>query len=156
LLVALLLPILATAGLIIRAELHLHGRQWQFPIRGYDPRDMLRGHYLTYRIDWDHDSSSQNSCWDCCVCLKKTRSDQTARRTPCAYATDCDVKLSSDQEQALSRFYIPEDKAQKLDQAVRARRASVILIEKRGQLSLKELLVDGQPWQDFTQMEDQP
>jgi uncharacterized membrane-anchored protein len=51
-------------------------------------------------------------------------------------------------------LYIPEDKAQKLEQAVRRGLGSVVLVEKRGQLSLKELLVDGQPWQDFAETED--
>jgi uncharacterized membrane-anchored protein len=155
LLAALLLPILAIGAMIIRSEAHLQGREWRFPIGGYYPRDLLRGHYLTFRIAWDRDSSSQNSCWDCCICLKETGSEQTARRTPCAYATDCDVKLSPQEEQALSRFYVPEDEAQKLDQVVRLGRGSVVLVEKRGQLTLKELLVDGQPWQDFAQTEDQ-
>ena len=65
------------------------------------------------------------------------------------------MKLSPQEEQALSRFYVPEDEAQKLDQVVRLGRGSVVLVEKRGQLTLKELLVDGQPWQDFAQTEDQ-
>ncbi len=28
------------------------GTDWIVPIRGYDPRDLLRGHYITYRYDW--------------------------------------------------------------------------------------------------------
>jgi GDYXXLXY protein len=25
---------------------------WNVPIKGYDPRDLLRGHYIQYRYDW--------------------------------------------------------------------------------------------------------
>lgn len=28
------------------------GAEWLVPIRGYDPRDLLRGHYIQYRYDW--------------------------------------------------------------------------------------------------------
>lgn len=28
------------------------GTDWEVPIMGYDPRDLLRGHYVTYRYDW--------------------------------------------------------------------------------------------------------
>ncbi len=28
------------------------GTDWTVPIRGYDPRDLLRGHYVTYQYDW--------------------------------------------------------------------------------------------------------
>lgn len=28
------------------------GVEWEVPIAGYDPRDLLRGHYVLYRYDW--------------------------------------------------------------------------------------------------------
>lgn len=28
------------------------GVEWEVPIAGYDPRDLLRGHYVIYRYDW--------------------------------------------------------------------------------------------------------
>jgi hypothetical protein len=28
------------------------GTEWEVPIAGYDPRDLLRGHYVIYRYDW--------------------------------------------------------------------------------------------------------
>lgn len=28
------------------------GQEWLIPIRGYDPRDLLRGHYVQYAYDW--------------------------------------------------------------------------------------------------------
>jgi hypothetical protein len=28
------------------------GTDWDVPIMGYDPRDLLRGHYITYQYDW--------------------------------------------------------------------------------------------------------
>lgn len=28
------------------------GQEWLVPIAGYDPRDLLRGHYVQYRYEW--------------------------------------------------------------------------------------------------------
>jgi hypothetical protein len=50
---ALMLPIAALA--ISWAVTHhqaQQGQDWLVPIQGYDPRDLLRGHYVQYRYDW--------------------------------------------------------------------------------------------------------
>lgn len=50
---ALALPLIglgATWGWThVRAQ---EGIEWDVPIEGYDPRDLLRGHYIVYRYDW--------------------------------------------------------------------------------------------------------
>ncbi|MES2055406.1 MAG: GDYXXLXY domain-containing protein [Pseudomonadota bacterium] len=50
---ALLLP-LAALGYSWASTYWLaqQGQEWLIPIRGYDPRDLLRGHYIRYRYDW--------------------------------------------------------------------------------------------------------
>ncbi|WP_420142969.1 GDYXXLXY domain-containing protein [Sphingobium sp.] len=50
---ALLLPvaILAASWATIHRQSQ-QGQEWLVPIRGYDPRDLLRGHYVQYRYDW--------------------------------------------------------------------------------------------------------
>ena len=49
----LVLPILGLGGLWgwsdFKAE---QGTDWLVPIAGYDPRDLLRGHYIQYSYDW--------------------------------------------------------------------------------------------------------
>ena len=30
----------------------LDGVEWHVPVKGYDPRDLLRGHYIRYTYDW--------------------------------------------------------------------------------------------------------
>jgi hypothetical protein len=34
------------------------GDEWLIPIRGYDPRDLLRGHYVQYQYDWPVEAAS--------------------------------------------------------------------------------------------------
>lgn len=50
---ALALPIVALAFLAGYHYTTYHaGKEYRFPITGYDPRDLLSGHYLVYRIDY--------------------------------------------------------------------------------------------------------
>ena len=50
---ALVLPLLGLAATWtfthVRAQ---QGTEWDVPIAGYDPRDLLRGHYVIYTYDW--------------------------------------------------------------------------------------------------------
>ena len=50
---ALLLPLLGLAGVWSLSEYRSHqGSDWEVPVAGYDPRDLLRGHYVLFRYDW--------------------------------------------------------------------------------------------------------
>lgn len=50
---ALALPIVALAAGIAAAEAGARGATvWRLPIKGYDPRDPVRGHYVRHRYDW--------------------------------------------------------------------------------------------------------
>jgi hypothetical protein len=33
-------------------QLAQQGEEWLIPVEGYDPRDLLRGHYVQYQYDW--------------------------------------------------------------------------------------------------------
>jgi hypothetical protein len=60
--VALALPIVALAALIGEQELRFANAQLvNVPVRGFDPRDLLRGHYITGQFDWDWETMPQNA-----------------------------------------------------------------------------------------------
>ena len=60
--VTLALPIVALAALIGEQELRFsNAQQVNVPVRGYDPRDLLRGHYITGQFDWDWDIVPEQS-----------------------------------------------------------------------------------------------
>jgi hypothetical protein len=66
---AVLLPIVAFAGLVVRAELlRASGPVFHVAIAGYDPRDLLQGHYLRYRLQWPADGECDGAT--CCLCLQ--------------------------------------------------------------------------------------
>jgi len=55
---ALTLPVVALGAMVGKAERDLaDAGVMRVALRGYDPRDMLRGHYLNYRFDWNLEPS---------------------------------------------------------------------------------------------------
>ena len=52
-LAAVVAPALGLAGLWGMSDhTFRQGTEWDVPIEGYDPRDMLRGHYIEFSYDW--------------------------------------------------------------------------------------------------------
>lgn len=48
-----LVPLAGLAGLWATSEsLSRQGTDWEVDIQGYDPRDLLRGHYVEFTYDW--------------------------------------------------------------------------------------------------------
>lgn len=62
---ALLLP-LAASAVIWGTTRHQaqRGEEWLVPIVGYDPRDLLRGHFVQYRYDWPVDEDQRRQGGD--------------------------------------------------------------------------------------------
>lgn len=52
-LLAALLPLVGLLGLwAMSIQTYNQGTEWEVPIQGYDPRDILRGHYVEFGYDW--------------------------------------------------------------------------------------------------------
>jgi hypothetical protein len=55
---ALVLPVAVLAAMVGQQEYLLSVAQIvSVPLRGFDPRDLLRGHYIFAQLDWDWDSN---------------------------------------------------------------------------------------------------
>jgi uncharacterized membrane-anchored protein len=68
----LLILILIIVGSIGKSEYQLAtGEVWKFKVSGYDPRDLLRGNYVNYQVefDWWKDRGRCPERNDCCLCL---------------------------------------------------------------------------------------
>ena len=49
----LVVPLAGLAALWAQSEtLSREGTDWEVPVQGYDPRDLLRGHYVEFQYDW--------------------------------------------------------------------------------------------------------
>src|SRR4051812_44812768 len=94
LVLALLLPIAALGVMIVRAEATTRGgRPWVLSIEGYDPRDLVRGHYLNYRVKWLWEGTS-HVCMasTCCYCLHGDGPppvEPTVTRVSCTETSSC-------------------------------------------------------------------
>ena len=99
-------------------------------ITGYDPRDLLSGHYIAYQIDWDNSDCTQfaNN-----ICPK----DKFCKEGH--WGREC-------------RFYIPEYQAKNLDNLFANRfqnnlKFEVVYSYNENQTPIaKELLINGKDW----------
>lgn len=137
--VALALPVLAMALLI---GMHMQNREngtlWDVPVTGYDPRDLLRGHYLTFRYDWDWDMSASCKRGEVCIlCLRENTPG--SRYNPKVRIVNAEAvpkhctafihghgngsanqfEIGPKRGHGLRRYYIPEAQAQRLDALLR-------------------------------------
>ena len=175
--IAAILPVLGIAALIVRAEVKVRtGVEWLLGIEGYDPRDLLSGHFLRYRYAfvWE----GEDSCGDqppddgpalswrgrrspvpgtaagCCVCLLRRGEglvEPGARLVRCDEVEDqrCDGALQADDVIDPQKYFVPEDRALALEQALRGRTAAVSVSLRRGAPpAVKDLYLDGKPWRE--------
>jgi uncharacterized membrane-anchored protein len=162
---AVVLPLVALGLGIVRSERHLaEGRRWSFEVTGYDPRDLLRGHYIQYRLVLEEvdlpvvGAADGIPCDDatsdtCCLCLYADypQGPTTVERADCASAlSTCDGVLQTRYLEELQRYYIAEDRAAELTQifqdASQEKQARLIVaIDEAGKPQIDVLLVNEMP-----------
>ncbi|MBF0368860.1 MAG: GDYXXLXY domain-containing protein [Magnetococcales bacterium] len=154
---ALLIPIMALSALAWQKHrLFTTGTEVTFAIQGFDPRDLLSGHYLIYRIDYQAEDPCQadngqtehgSPVWLCIEPRAFHLYAPSRERCPLTIPGRCEKRRF---KAGLERFYIPEEEARPLDRLVRNSRGSLIVsVTPRGGAVVKELLIDDQPWREF-------
>lgn len=150
---AVALPTLAIVAAIARAELHrAEAKDWTFVAHGYDPRDLLRGHYVRFKIDFGEPSTGsacQESDADCCLCLFGSPGSgvPSTQRMTCKQAlAQCDGILQTRAIRHLDRYYVPEDRARELDRRVRLAGSRdqlrvIVAIDSTGHGEVRALLI---------------
>lgn len=112
------------------------GTEITVAISGYDPRELLAGHYIAYVIDWENTDCSQ---FPEKVCPKK--------RNFC--------KKVFTHRGAQCRFYIPEKDAKTLDDLLLHKNKNDLKFEivysyKKGRMPMaKKLLINGNDWREY-------
>ena len=107
------------------------GQEVRVSIQGYDPRDLLSGHYIQYQINWDKTDCSQfedGVCPQDEFCMQAT------------WGRQC-------------RFYVPENDAAELDRLFaesrfgKSNNFEVVYSYKKGRKPIaKQLLINGDDW----------
>lgn len=109
-----------------------NGAVWRIDIAGYDPRDLLRGHYLQFQYVWNFDDGTQQGCTygrPCCLCLD----GRDGAVNPPVRITDCADRAALRQCDGLIRgkgragavmtdnqvYFIPEREALALESLLR-------------------------------------
>jgi uncharacterized membrane-anchored protein len=155
---ALAFPILALLGLAInKATTREMGRIVTFKITGYDPRDLLSGHYLIYQIDYGFPGLCTNPAMQGQTIFVCPQEQKVYRGKPasCSYF----IKGSCQDrrfEAGVERYYIPQEYSARLDRLVRNKQGSVTLsVPSNGIAQVNELLIEGLPWAEFIQKNEE-
>lgn len=128
---ALALPVMVMAVLVgVHNYNRENGTLWRIPVTGYDPRDLLRGHYLTFRYDWNWNEASTQMCIgeECALCIQETTSyNPKVSIVPLEKARQCEgfiqgysygpgaFEIGAVEGYGLQRYYIPESEAERLE-----------------------------------------
>ncbi|MFO0575892.1 MAG: GDYXXLXY domain-containing protein [Polyangia bacterium] len=152
--IALLLPLVVLVLLIGRGEyISRSGQKWRVRISGYDPRDLVHGHYLRYRLNWTWNTSEPSERdSDAVFCLnregdKRAIPEPTVDLVPRSRRSSCRSWFPHQTEADLRRFYIPEDKGQAFERAVRDETCFIVLaVSPTGQVVVEDLLINDSSW----------
>jgi hypothetical protein len=155
--ILLFLPLLVLGGLIWKNAHDLaSAKSWRVGITGYDPRDLLYGHYLSFRFAWGL-SPEQRACpvgQGCCLCLDSQRDSLTPLTSlkSCRTAGSCASMLSWTNPEGAQRYFIPESAAPQLNTLLANRRFNLSVdlnITPSGRQILGDLYIDGVEWGDY-------
>lgn len=124
-LAAVLLPALGLGGLWAMSEHTYHqGTEWEVPIQGFDPRDILRGHYVEFSYDWPGIDEFRDTPPDA-LCLEGTapvlaKVRRIAANAPCAQPVRADRSgIYGWDALTRGRLYVDQDRAGRLDEELR-------------------------------------
>ncbi len=157
LMVSLLLPIAVLIANALWHEWARHqGQEVTIPISGFDPRDLLSGHFLTYQLQY---GTSNTDCRPegatAMMCLQPS---PLLHINTQAKPADCDLYIRGQCgglgrfTANIERFYIPEEYAPVLDRKVRENQGALVLgVDKQGTATIRDLLIDGKPWKQAVQ-----
>lgn len=149
LIVVLILPIIALFILTFKKQsVKAFGHKIELPITGYDPRDLLAGHYLVYRIkDSEQLCSGFQDSKEVFLCLN-TMSVSDKRPTSCKIFVRGECFHNSFRAPSIERYYVPQEQAAKLEQLIQRGNASIVVsVSEQGEAVVEELLVNGVRWQ---------
>lgn len=137
------------------------GVEVRLPVTGFDPRDVLAGHYLTYTVDYgDLDVCPREDSGEprqTCVCLTEDASTGlhfgTWAGACIARLKDCTLFLRGEChfgrfEANIERFYFPEEYRSVLA-VVPAKSAITVAVRSTGDGIVKGFSVDGKDLLDF-------
>lgn len=151
-LLAAILPLAGLAGLwAMSVQTYNQGTEWEVPIQGYDPRDILRGHYVEFGYDWPGiDDAPFGGPQSLCLegtAPRITRVTVRAEGVPCAHPLTV-PKGGVYGASALSRgrLYLGQARAEAMQQQLRSRdQRGIVTIRQREDGSFTPIAIRFRP-----------
>ena len=158
LIIAFIFPILILIGMVgIHSFYLVTSEQRVFPIRGYDPRSLLSGHYLRFLVDYELKCPSflkkkaKRCPFKAHICLEPEKRIDLFHKPnkDCSLFIkgfcSCNNVFSAREEY---RYYVPEQYAKKLEKLLMNtdnKREVVLSITKKGHIMIKDININGKP-----------
>ncbi|OPZ77133.1 MAG: hypothetical protein BWY78_01136 [Alphaproteobacteria bacterium ADurb.Bin438] len=127
-----------------------------FDIKGYDPRDLLSGHYIRFQVDFK-DNNNQYSYGNV-MCLRIDNNGKVISSKRSHDKKHCNLFITGKQkygnfDSGLRKFYVPQEYANSLDNALRDEKNNKstikVSITKHGKAYIKDLYINEITWQEF-------
>lgn len=170
---SLLFPIVVLLGFVgLHTVNQKTGTLWVIDIEGYDPRDLLRGHFLRFRYSWNWDDG-QNACYgnECYLCLnqvepnvfknpntrlfnrpeKESMPTCTSMINGYGYGSQHGFHIGHKSGNGLEQYYIPEKYANMLNRMIWRREESEhkfavgLRVNEAGVAFIETLYIDSKP-----------
>lgn len=167
LILALVLPWVILLGLFAyNTVARVQAQSWLLPVEGYDPRNLVYGHYVLARFKWPQTEAESPGCTgpDCCLCLGAENmiaqpfTLRYASRMDCALipSATCTghIALKNTLWDQGFKIYLAQEDGPVAEKYLRdpayANRITVqTFIDTKGRLTLGDLHVDGVPIQAY-------
>lgn len=158
----LALPILFCLAVWGQAHVHQNygGKSWDIKITGYDPRDLLYGHYLRFRFNWPTAALAEPG--PTCLCINPSA---TGHIDPNIYAGRCaDIArsqchstakvynrygtLQTQNNHSGEEYYIAEDTAVELEKLLTQGQEDIrisVRVQRDGSIALGQMTINSIP-----------
>ncbi len=151
----LIWPIVVLAGVLLFAQfksgyIGAEVSHFRLKILGHDPKDLLRGRYLLFTVDWNFESYNTPSAFDNYLCFKKNPlSPYPIVKWIPEPAPECVALVDKDSVLELNRFYLPEFDAPVVERIFQQQNHlyEIEVNVARGSITPTSLLIDGKTWQ---------
>ena len=165
--VTMVIPLLGIVSMLARSEYRASdSKTWRIEIVGYDPRDLIHGHYLRYNyvlsltnpISPHSEEQTRKSLNRLneddrgqFVCFSKPAGTtiimQLKQESLSQYACDSLVRIEN--LAGPKKYLIPEVSAAQLDVALTTQKSSVdLIIDSEGGVMVGDLYLEGRPWRE--------
>ncbi|SHN58964.1 GDYXXLXY domain-containing protein [Erythrobacter sanguineus] len=153
-LAAVLIPALGLAGLWGMSDhTYRQGTEWEVPIMGYDPRDILRGHYVEFTYDWPREGAAEGRLAYLCLFGDPPRLDRAVPAESEADLADCAHPAKADPNHIYGmsslergRLYLDQNRARVLDKQLRNRdQRGIVTIRQREDGSFTPIAIHFRP-----------